>query len=41
MTILPILGLTVAFIFFVRKFKLTDEKVEQIASQLKSGKTEG
>ena len=41
MTILPILGLTVAFIFFVRKFTLTDEKVEQIASQLKSGKTEG
>ena len=40
MTILPILGLTVAFIFFVRKFKLTDEKVEQIAAQLKSGKTE-
>ena len=41
MTILPILGLTVAFIFFVRKFKLTDAKVEQIAAQLKSGRTEG
>ena len=40
MTVLPILGLTVAFIFFVRKFTLTDKRVDEIAAQLKSGKTE-
>ena len=34
MTILPILGLTVAFLFFVKKFKLTDSRVQQIADQL-------
>ena len=34
MTILPILGLTVAFVFFVKKFTLTDEKVQQIADTL-------
>ena len=40
MTVLPILGLTVAFVFFVRKFTLTDKRVDEIAAQLKSGKTE-
>ena len=39
MTILPILGLTVAFIFFVKKFTLTDERVQQIADTLRAGKT--
>ncbi len=34
MTILPIIGLTVAFIFFVKKFVLTDQKVQEIADTL-------
>lgn len=38
MTILPILGLTIAFIFFVRKFILTDHKVQEIADTLKAKK---
>ena len=38
MTLLPILGLTVAFIFFVRKFTLTDRKVQEIAETLKTQK---
>ena len=38
MTVLPILGLTVAFIFFVRKFTLTDQRVREIADALKAGK---
>ena len=38
MTVLPILGLTVAFIFFVRKFTLTDQKVQEIAEALKTRK---
>ena len=38
MTILPILGLTVAFIFFVKKFTLTDERVQQISDTLHSQK---
>ena len=38
MTVLPILGLTVAFIFFVRKFTLTDRKVREIAEALKAQK---
>ena len=36
MTILPILGLCVAFTFFVRKFILTDKKVEEISVALKA-----
>ena len=38
MTVLPILGLTVAFIFFVRKFTLTDQRVQEIADTLKTQK---
>ena len=38
MTVLPILGLTVAFIFFVKKFTLTDSSVQQIADTLRSQK---
>ena len=38
MTILPILGLGIAFIFFALKFKLTDQKVQEIAETLKSQK---
>ena len=38
MTLLPILGLTVAFIFFVRKFTLTDQRVQEIADTLKAKK---
>ena len=37
-TLLPILGLTVAFIFFVRKFTLADRKVQEIADALKARK---
>ncbi len=36
MTVLPILGLVAAFLFFVRKFTLTDERVEEIAETLNS-----
>ncbi len=39
MTILPILGLAVAFFFFVRKFTLTDAKVNEIAATLKNSRT--
>ena len=35
MTILPIIGLAVAFIFFVRKFTLTDEVVAENARILR------
>ena len=38
MTILPIAGLTIAFIFFVKKFTLTDERVQEIADTLKKQK---
>ncbi len=38
MTILPILGLAVAFIFFVKKFTLTDSRVQQIADTLRERK---
>ena len=38
MTILPIIGLTIAFIFFVKKFTLTDERVQEIADTLKKNK---
>ena len=38
MTILPILGLAVAFVFFALKFKLTDSKVQEIAETLKARK---
>ena len=40
MTILPILGLVVAFIFFAKKFTLTDARVQEIADILKSRKGE-
>ncbi len=35
MTILPILGLVTAFLFFVKKFTLTDGKVQEIADALR------
>ncbi len=38
MTVLPILGLTVAFVFFVKKFTLTDSRVQQIADELRGKK---
>ena len=37
MTIIPIVGLFVAIIVFRKKFILTDEKVEEIAAQIKRG----
>ena len=36
MTILPILGLAIAFIFFAKKFTLTDKRVQEIAETIKS-----
>ena len=41
MTILPIIGLLVAFVFFLRKFKLTDKRVQEIADTLKAQKGDG
>ena len=41
MTIIPILGLLVAFRVFVKKFILTDEKAEEIALELKRRKGAG
>ena len=38
MTVLPIILLAVAFIFFVKKFTLTDKKTEEIALALKEKK---
>ena len=38
MTVLPILGLIVAFLFFVKKFILTDKKVEEICDTLAAKK---
>ncbi len=35
MTIIPIIGLVIAFFWFKKKFILTDEKVEEIAAQVK------
>ena len=40
MTILPILGLTVAFIFFVKKFTLTDSRAQEIADTLRGGRAQ-
>ena len=38
MTILPIIGLVTAFAFFVKKFTLTDKRVEEIAQTLQNRK---
>lgn len=38
MTLLPVLGLAVAFVFFVKKFTLTDKRVLEIADILKEKK---
>ena len=36
MTIIPVIGLTIAFLFFKKKFTLTDERVNEIAAQVKA-----
>jgi melibiose permease len=41
MTILPILGLVTALVFFIRKFTLTDTRVQEIADALKARKGSG
>jgi melibiose permease len=41
MTILPILGLITALVFFIRKFTLTDVRVQEIADALKARKGSG
>jgi melibiose permease len=38
MTVLPILGLVAALIFFLRKFSLTDQRVQEIADTLRNSK---
>jgi melibiose permease len=40
MTLIPIIGLIVAFVIFVRKFILTDEKVEEITKAIKERRHE-
>lgn len=35
MTVLPMIGLAVAAVFFTKKFKLTDAKIKEIAEELK------
>ena len=36
MTVIPIIGLLIAIFWFRKKYVLTDEKVEQIASEVKA-----
>ena len=36
MTVIPIIGLIIAFVVFSAKFILTDEKAEEIALELKN-----
>jgi melibiose permease len=38
MTVLPVLGLVTALVFFIRKFTLTDDRVQEIADALKARK---
>ena len=38
MTVIPIIGLVIAALYFRKKFLLTDEKVEEIAAKLKEDK---
>lgn len=39
MTVLPMVGLAVAAVFFTKKFKLTDEKIKEIAEELKKSES--
>ena len=36
MALVPIAGLIVAFFWFRKRYRLTDEKVEQIAAEVKT-----
>ena len=38
MTVIPIIGLFAAFLLFRKKFILTEEKVEEIAAQVKENR---
>ena len=38
MTILPIIGLIAAFFVFGKKFKLTDERANEIAAELRASR---
>ena len=40
MTIIPVIGLTVAIFYFKKRFTLTDERVHEIAEQVKAKKAE-
>ena len=37
MTVLPVIGLAAAAVFFGKKFRLTDEKMEEIGEALRKG----
>jgi melibiose permease len=41
MTILPILGLVAALVFFIKKFTLTDTRVQEISDALKARRERG
>ncbi len=41
MTILPIIGLVLALVLFIKKFKLTDQRVEEITAELNGAGGEG
>ena len=36
MTIIPVIGLIIAFFWFRKRYILTDEKVEEIAAEVKA-----
>ena len=40
MTVIPIIGLVVALFWFRKRFILTDEKVAEIAGQIKTARAE-
>ena len=41
MTIIPVIGLTVAYFYFKKRFTLTDERVHEIAAQVKAKREAG
>ena len=41
MTIIPVIGLVIAFFWFRKRFILTDEKVEEIAAEVKAARAAG
>ena len=41
MTIIPVIGLTIAYFYFKKRFTLTDERVHEIAAQVKAKRDAG